>query len=392
MESRTERLRSEPVGKLLWTFSLPAIAGQLVISLYTVIDRAFLGNAVGADALAGVSLAMPIAFVIMAVGMLIGVGSGALVSIRLGQQRVADAEVILGNAFTLIVIASTALTSVALIFLEPLLRAFGATEQVLPYALQFMRIILFASFFQYSSFGLSAVIRSEGNPRLAMATMMINAGLNVVLDVVFIFGFGWGVPGAATATVISQGVAAIWVLTHFRSRRSVLKLRLANLRLRADVVRQMLAIGLAPFATQLVASLISLLILRGAARHGGETAVGAYGIIHAVSMLLMMPVLGIVQGAQPVIGFNWGARQNARVRRALKLAIVSATGVMVTGFLIVQLFPAQLIGLFVKDSALVAIGSRGMRLSLMMMPIIGFQIVGSQFFQDSAQEGRIQPG
>jgi putative MATE family efflux protein len=382
MTDRTRRLAEEPVGKLLLTFSLPAIAGMMVASLYTVIDRAFLGRVVGPDAIGGLTICMPIAFVFMAVGVLIGIGSGALVSIRLGQQRKDDAEAILGGAVALTLIASVILSTVFLITLDPLLRAFGATANTLPYAKQFMRIILLGSFFQYTSFGLNAVIRAEGNPRLAMATQLINAGLNIVLDVVFIYGFGWGVPGAAAATVIAQAVSAAWTLAHFRSRRSVLRLHLGNIRVRWAVVRPALAIGLAPFCMHLAMSVTSLLMNRGLSRHGGEDAVNAYGVIGALAMLAMMPVFGINQGSQPIIGYNYGAGQYARVRRTLRLGVIAATAIMTGGFLIIEAVPAFLIRCFSPhDPALVVIGARGMRIAMLLMPVVGFQVVSANFFQ-----------
>ncbi|MFZ4580026.1 MAG: MATE family efflux transporter, partial [Myxococcota bacterium] len=378
---RTRRLTEQPVGRLLWTFSLPAIAGMMVSSLYTVIDRLFLGNVVGADALAGLSICMPIAFVIMAVGMLIGVGSGALVSIRLGQGRKDDADAILGNAVAMALIAAVVLSTGFLLALDPLLRAFGATAHTLPYAKQFMSVILLGSFFQYASFGLNALIRAEGNPRLAMATQLINAGLNIALDALFIFGFGWGVTGAAVATVLAQGVSAVWTLAHFRSNRAVLRLRMANIRVRWSVAAPALAIGLAPFAMHLAGSVSILLLNKGLSHHGGDHAIGAYGVISSLAMLFLMPVFGIVQGAQPIIGFNYGAGNLDRVRRALKLAILSATAVVCLGFGVVQTFPAVLLAGFANDPQLVAIGTRGMHICLAMMPVVGFQVVGANFFQ-----------
>ena len=278
MDPRTRRLAEAPVGKLLLTFSLPAVAGMLVMSLYVVIDRMFLGHTVGPDAIGGLSICMPVSFVMMAVGMLIGFGSGALVSIHLGKQKKDDAEAVLGNAMTLIAIASFVLSTTFLLALDPLLTAFGATARTLPHARAFLSIILLGSFFQFTSFGLNAIIRAEGNPRLAMFTQLISAGLNIVLDAIFIYGFGFGVKGAAVATVISQAVSALWTLAHFRSQRSVLRLRLPNMRLRWKVAAPALAIGAAPLCMQLAASFVTLLINRGASHYGGDAAVNAYGV------------------------------------------------------------------------------------------------------------------
>jgi putative MATE family efflux protein len=375
------RLAEEKVGRLLWSFSLPTIAGMIAGSLYVLVDRAFLGNVVGPDAIAGLSLCMPISFIIMAFGMLIGVGSGALISIRLGEQRRQDAEQTLGGAMAVIVVLSVALTAVFLLALDPLLAAFGASSKTLPYARQFMRVILLGSFFQYTAFGLNAAIRAEGHPGVAMLTMFINAGLNIVLDAIFIWGLGLGVTGAALATVISQGVSAVWTLLHFRGRRSVLRLRASNIRLRWSVVQPALAIGLAPFALHIGSSVISLLVNRGLASHGGDVAIGAYGIIMAITMLILMPIFGLVQGAQPIIGYNFGAGHLDRVRATLRLAVLAATVEVCLGAAITQAFPSVLLRGFARDPELLATGVRGMRLCLLMLPVIGFQVVGANFFQ-----------
>jgi putative MATE family efflux protein len=386
-DRRTARLGEDRIGTLLWSFSLPAIAGTVVSSLYVVIDRAFLGNVVGADAIAGVSLCMPVSFVIMAFGMLLGVGSGALVSIRLGEQRREEAEVILGNTVALIAVVSFVLSAAFLAALDPLLVVFGASAGTLPYARQFLRVILFGSFFQYASFGLNSVIRAEGNPRLAMLTVMINAVVNILLDALLVWGLDLGVTGAAVATVIAQAVSACWTLLHFRSARSVLRLSARNLRLRWSVVRGVIVIGLAPFAMQLGASVVTLIINRGLVRYGGDVAVSAYGVIGALTMFMLMPVIGLTQGAQPIIGYNYGARRIDRVRQALRLTVIAATIVVSVGFVAAEVFPRALIRAFAHDQALVVVGARGMRICLLMAPVIGFQIVSSHFFQAIGRAG-----
>jgi putative MATE family efflux protein len=381
MNQPTRRLAQDPIGRLLISFSLPAIAGMVVGSLYTVIDRAFLGNVVGPDAIAGLSICMPIAFVIMAFGMLVGIGSGALVSIRLGEQKRDQAELILGNALTVTVVMAAVLTVVFRAALDPLLVLFGASPHVLPYARQFMHVILLGSVLQYVSFGLNAIIRAEGNPRLAMMTMFLNAGMNIALDAVFILVLRMGVTGAAVATVLSQGASAIWTLAHFRSSRSVLRLRLVNLRPRAAVLRPMLAIGLAPFTMHIAGSVVYVLLNRGLARYGGDDAISAYGIIGSVAMLMLMPVFGLNQGAQPIIGFNHGAGRQDRVRRTLLLASLAATAVVTAGFAASQLFPQAIIRAFSQDPAIVQMGSRGMRIVLLLAPVVGFQIIAASYFQ-----------
>lgn len=385
IKQHTHNLAQEPVGRLLVNFSLPAIAGMVVTSLYIIIDRAFLGNTVGPQAIAGLTVCMPIGFVIMAVGMLIGLGTGAMVSIRLGQNRHEEAEKLLGSAMAMILFASFVLSGIFLLSIDPLLRRFGATAQTLPYAKQFLRIILFGSFFQYTSFGLNAIIRAEGNPRLAMMTQLINAGLNILLDVVLILIFKFGVVGAAVATVIAQAISAIWTLAHFNSNRSVLKMRLANVRFNWTVAQPALAIGLAPFSMQLAASIVTLIFNRELAKYGGDTAISAYGIIGAFSMLLLMPVFGLNQGAQPIIGFNFGANNFMRVRRTLRLALLAATIFLSLAFVIAELLPEYLMRCFSGDANLIAVGTHGIRICFLMLPIIGLQIVSANFFQAIGQ-------
>jgi putative MATE family efflux protein len=381
MEERTQTLGEKPVGKLLLEFSIPAIIGMMANSLYTIIDRLFVGNVVGADAIAGMSLTMPISFIIMAFGMLIGVGSGSLISIRLGENKIEQAEKILGNAFTLTLIISVVVSGFLILSLDSLLTHFGASPATLPYARQFISIILYGSLFQYISFGLSAIIRAEGNPRIAMMTLLINAGLNIVLDFVFICMLGLGLRGTAVATVISQAVAAIWVLAYFRGQHSVLKLRTQNMSLQLKLIKGIFAIGMAPFFMQLAASVVNLLFNRGLAQYGGDAAIGAFGIIGTITMFILMPIFGINQGAQPIIGYNYGALKYGRVKRALKLALAAATMIVVVGFVLLEMFPRQVLGAFTSDQELIDIGINGMRIFLLALPIVGFQVVGANYFQ-----------
>jgi putative MATE family efflux protein len=381
MTQRTRRLGQEPVGRLLFAFSLPAIAGMAVASLHTVIDRAFLGNAVGPDAIGALSICMPIVFVIIGFSMLVGIGSAALVSIRLGQQNKSEAEVIAGNAVATIIVTSLALTTILMVALEPLLVALGASAATLPLATQFMHVILPGSVFQLTTFGLNSLIRAEGSPRLALATQLANAGTKIALDAVLILGLGYGVVGAAVATVAAQALSAGWTLAHFASRRSVLRLRLPNIRLRLHVLRPMLAIGLAPCCMQLGSSVVNVLINRALLRHGGDSAIDAYGVIVSLGMLWLMPVYGINQGMQPIVGYNLGAGQSRRVRETLRLAILGATAILSVGFVLVQTIPEVLIRLFADSQELVGIGARGLRLWFLVMPAVGFQIVSANFFQ-----------
>jgi len=379
---RAKQLGEGKIGSLLIKFSIPAIVGTVVNALYNVIDRIFVGRGVGTLAIAGVTIGFPFMIVLMAFGMLIGIGATSLISIRLGEQKKEEAELILGNSVVLFVVTMLVLTVVGLAFIDPLLRLFGASETVLPYARDFLSIILLGSIFQGIGFGMNNFIRAEGNPKIAMYTMLIGAILNTILCPIFIFGFGWGIKGSALATVLSQGVSAAWVLYYFLGGKSMLKIRRRNLRLQKAIVLEILAIGSAPFAIQLAASLTSALFNNSLENYGGDVAISAMGIIHSVNMLLFMPIIGITQGAQPIIGYNYGARQFDRVKQTLKLAIIAATVVVSVGFAVMMLFPVQLISLFNKnDAALIAFGAHALRIFVIALPVIGFQVVGSNYFQ-----------
>lgn len=379
---RAKQLGEESVGKLLLKFSIPAITGMIVNALYNVVDRIWVGRGVGALAISGIVIAFPLMIVIMAFGMLVGIGTSSLISIRLGQNRKDDAEEILSNAFLLTIIISLILSVIGLVFLDSLLRAFGASGQVLEYSKQYTFIILVGVIFQNLSFSMNHSIRAQGNPTMAMVTMLIGAVLNMILDPIFIYVFHMGVKGAAIATIISQAASAVWVLSFFFRDKGIIKIRRKYLRLKKSVVLSIFSIGVSPFLMQLAASLINFILNKSLLKYGGDIAIAAMGVINSISMMILMPIFGINQGVQPIIGFNYGAKQFDRVKKALKLAILGATGIATTGFIIVQLFPQALISVFGKGSnELISVGSYGIRIFLSMLPFIGFQIVSSNYFQ-----------
>lgn len=382
MEERSRQLGEENVGKLLLMFSIPAITGMLVNALYNIVDRIFVGNGVEPLAISGIVIAFPIMNVIMAFGMLVGIGAASLISIRLGEDRKDDAEKILGNALVLVIILSILLTIIGLVILKPLLIMFGATGKVLTYASQYTFIILIGTLFQNLSFSMNHSIRASGSPKMAMYTMLIGAILNTILNPIFIFLLHLGIRGSSLATVISQAVSAAWVLHFFFSGKSLLKIKRKNLRLQKNIILGIFSIGMSPFAMQFAASIITIILNSSLLRYGGDIAIAAMGVINSLTMLILMPIFGINQGVQPIIGFNYGAKQFNRVKEALKLAIMGATIISTVGFVIVQIFPRPMISLFGKgDLDLINIGSHGMRIFLSMLPIIGFQIVSSNYFQ-----------
>jgi putative MATE family efflux protein len=379
---KSKQLGEDKVLSLLVKFSIPAIIGMLVNALYNIVDRIFIGNGVGSNGIAGAAIGFPIMLIMMACAMLIGIGANSLVSIRLGEQKKEEAELIMGNALVLLVILPAIIAFFGLLFLDPLLRSFGASEAVLPYAREYMRIILFGAIFQSVGMGMNNFIRSEGNPKIAMITMLIGAILNTILDPLFIFVFNWGIAGAAYATILSQAVSAAWVLYHFLYGKGILKLYVRNFKLKLNVIGKIVAIGAAPFLMQFAASILNAIMNRSLSIYGGDVAVSGMSAVMSITMLFLMPIFGINQGVQPIIGYNYGAHKYDRVKEALKLGIFAATTLVIFGFIITRLFSTQLISIFnAKDPELIAFGAHALRVFLIFMPIIGFQIVSANYFQ-----------
>lgn len=378
---REKLLGESEISKLLLKFSIPAIVGMLVNALYNVVDMIFIGKGVGPLGIAGVRIGFPIIVVNMAFSMLYGIGANSLVSIRLGEKKKDEAELIMANAMVIMLITAAILSIIGLILLVPLLKLFGASEAVLPYAQDYLSIILYGAIFQVIGMGMNNFIRGEGNPKMAMVTMLIGAVLNTILDPIFIFVFNWGIKGAAYATILSMAVSSSWVLHYFLFGNSLLKVKKSNLKIRFNIIKNITAIGLAPFSMQLAGSVLVILMNNNLTRYGGDIAVSGMAIINNVAMMFMMTVFGINQGAQPIIGFNYGAKKYDRVKKTLKIAIVAATTVVTIGFLLTRLFPEQIVGIFTDDLSLIKFGASGLKRFLIFMPIIGFQVVSSAYFQ-----------
>jgi putative MATE family efflux protein len=375
-------LEEEKISVLLWRFSLPAIAGMLAAACYNVIDSIFVGQGVGVIALTAVTIAFPIMAFLMAIGMLIGIGSGALVSISLGEKNIEEAEQILGNALMMAIVFIVPAVLVVLHFLDPLLTSvMGATPAVLPYARDFVSIILISSVFLHIGFGLNNVVRAQGAPKTALATQILSVVVNLVLDYVFIFVFHWGIKGAAWATAIGQGSSAVWVLAFFLSGRGVLKLRLRHLRPNLAIMRRIAAIGVAPFAMQLGLSAVMVALNWLILGLGGDVAVAAFGVVNRVTMLALMPVIGISQGAQPIIGYNFGAEKPRRVVETVTRATVAASAVCVVSFLAAELFADGIIRLFGDEPQMIETGRTALRIFIAALPLVGAQIIGANYFQ-----------
>ena len=383
MKNQQQILATEPIGKLLLKYSVPAIIGMIVNALYNVVDRMFIGNIpkVGVLAITGVGVTMPIMTIMLAFGMLIALGAIANISIKLGQGKKEDAELIIGNAITLSILISLLISVIGILFGDSILKSFGASESTLYYAKSYIYIILGGSVFCLLSFSLNNTIRGDGNPKLAAIMMIVGCLINITLDAILIFVFNMGIQGAAIATVISQAVTTIWGFVYYLKGKSNLKLKKENLKLNKDIVKTIFAIGLAPFAMQIAASLVQIISNNALKAYGGDVAIGAMATIASISMIFLMPVFGINQGAQPIIGFNYGARQYDRANKTFKVSASVACLIMTLGWLIIQLKPEIIVGMFNKDPKLMDITINGTKLYLFMLPIIGISITGSNYMQ-----------
>ncbi len=377
----TKDLESKSVGKLLFQLSVPAVIGMLVNALYSVVDRIFIGRGVGSLALSGVAVTFPITNIIMAVGMLVGIGAASVVSIKLGQKKNEEAERIVGNAFLLTLILTIFITILGLIFLDPLLKVLGASEDTLPYAKTFSTILLTGAVLQNVGFGLNPIIRSQGDAKTAMKTMLIGAILNTILNPIFIFVFKLGVAGSALATLISQAVCSIWVV-YYLSAKSIIRLKRHHMKLNLSTIGEISSIGVSPFIMQVSASFVTIVINKSLQKYGGDLAIGAYSLISSIAMLILMPAFGVNQGAQPIIGYNFGAGNAARVKKALFYSIIVNTCITALGWILIELFPVAIIKIFNgDDTELIHIASNGLRLYLLAIFTVGAQSACINYFQ-----------
>ena len=381
MKQLTARLGEEKISKLLVNLSLPATIGMMVNALYNLVDTIFVGRGVGALAIGGLTIAFPIQMVIMAFAQMIGVGAASAISRSLGAKDIEKADYVAGNSFLLIVILSSIIAAIGLIFTEPMLRLFGSTDTILPYAKDYITIILWGSIFFSFAMSSNNLIRAEGNAKVAMATMLIGAILNIILDPIFIFVFKMGVKGAALATVISKFVSFIYVLTYLYSGKSSLKVKLHHLKPKMRIIIEILTVGFASFARHVTGSVVAIVVNNSLRFFGGDMALIIVGILHRVTMFVFMPLFGVVQGMQPIVGFNYGAKKLDRVKETLKLSLIVTTAIATFGWLLVQLFPFAIIGVFTRDAEIIEKGSTIMRIVISVIPLIGIQIVGAALFQ-----------
>jgi putative MATE family efflux protein len=376
-------LEYAPIGQLLWKFSIPAIVGTLVTTLYNVVDRIFLGRYVGETGIAATAVSFPLMLIMMATGMLIAFGTNSLMSIKLGEKNMEEAEELLGQGIFLFVLQGFIISVLGLLFLEPMLRFFGATDTILPAAKLYLGIVLIGVIPHEISFGVNNFIRGEGSPRIAMVTMVTGGLINIVLDYIFIARFGWGVKGAAAATVIGYSVSAIWVMWHYLSGRSKVKLYGRNFRMRLSTMPSVLAMG-APHCTMgLIASMTVSLFNNQLAKFGGDTAISVYGVMMSFNSISLMPIIGLSQGSQPIIGYNHGAKRHDRVKKTLLISLIAVTIMCSVIAAFMQTYPEKIFEAFIGSShpEMIDMGAKGITIIYMMLPFLGYMILFSNYFQ-----------
>jgi len=379
--SRNHVLSDADIGGLLWRLSIPATVGMAAMAAYNVVDTIFIGRGVGTLGIAGLAVCFPVQLIVLALGHLIGMGAASIISRALGagdRERVARTA---GNALTLILIAAACIMALGFGFLDRLLRVFGATEAILPYARAYMATVLWGTGFSCYSMAQGNIIRAEGQAMVAMTRMLIGAGVNVILDPIFIFALGMGIRGAAIATVIAQACSTVFIAAYFASGRSSLSMRLRDMRLAPAIVRETLAVGAASFGRMVAGSVVMIILNRSLGRHGGDLAIAAYGVIHRILQFSFMPLMGFAQALQPVAGFNYGAKRYLTARHAMRISSVRSTLFAAGAFAAFMLAARPMIGLFSRDDELIRMAVPALRIVAAAFPMLGVQMMGAALFQ-----------
>ncbi|MBC2850189.1 MATE family efflux transporter [Cetobacterium sp. 8H] len=383
MKEKHKEMGEEPISKLLLKFSLPAMVGMFVNALYNIVDRIYIGNIpeIGPNAIAGVGVVFPIMIISIGFCLLIGMGGATNISISLGQKQKDSAEKYLGNATFLAIIFGLILTFITIFSMDLYITKLGTSPITEPYARDYLTIVALGFPFLMAGYVTNAAVRSDGNPKISMITLLLGAITNIILDPIFIFWMGLGVKGAAIATIISQIVSAIWTICYFNSKWSGIKLHFKNLALEWSKVKNIFIIGAGPFVLQMGSSVVTLVLNSSLMKYGGDIAVGAMTIVNAVNTFILMPIFGINQGVQPILGFNYGARKYHRVREAFILAVKGAITISTLGFLTIQLLSKYFIVIFTSNPELLNAASNGLRIFTLMFPVVGFQIIAAVYFQ-----------
>ena len=374
-------LGTKPVGKLLMQYAIPAIIAMTASSLYNMVDSIFIGQGVGPLAISGLAITFPLMNLSAAFGAAVGVGASTFISVKLGQKDYDTAKHILGNTMTLNLIMGLGVGLVCLLFLDPILRFFGASDQTITYARDYMVIILLGNVITHMYFGLNAVLRAAGKPKHAMSSTIFTVVLNTLLDPLFIYTFGLGIKGAAYATVLAQSLALIWQLYTFSRPKELLHFKRGTFRLQSSIIRNIIAIGLSPFSMNVCACIVVILINNSMVHYGSDLAVGAYGIANKVAFIFVMINMGVNQGMQPIAGYNYGAMRYDRLMKVVKYSIIAATAIMTTGFIIAMTIPGTCARLFTTDPTLIDLSAKGIRYIMVAFPVVGYQMVVSNFFQ-----------
>ena len=374
-------LGTKPIGQLLWQYALPAIVAMSASSLYNIIDRAMIGQIVGPEAIAGLGITFPFMNLSAAFGAAVGVGSSACISVKLGQKDYQTAGHLLGNTITLNLIIGLSFMLICLLFLDPILLFFGASDVTLPYARSFMTIILLGNVITHMYFGLNAVLRAAGKPKHAMYSVLFTVAMNIVLVILFVWWFRWGIQGAALATVTSQTMAMCWQIKLFSNKNEILHLKRGIYKLKKQLVTNIVAIGISPFLMNVTSCVIVIFMNNQFVHYGGDMAVGAYSIANSVVMMFFMFVMGVCQGMQPIVGYNYGAEKYDRMLRCLFLAIGCATAILLVGWGLSMLFPRQIARIFTTDATLIDLAARGIRLDMLVFFVVGSQATITHFFQ-----------
>ena len=377
----TLELGTKPVGQLLMQYAMPAIVAMTASSLYNIIDRAFIGQIVGPEAIAGLGITFPFMNLSAAFGAAVGVGASTCISVKLGQRDYKTAQYLLGNTVTLNLIVGFLFMVVCLVFLDPILRFFGASDVTLPYAREFMIVILLGNVITHMYFGMNAVLRAAGKPRHAMYSVLFTVAMNILLILVFVWWLRLGIKGAALATVTAQSMALCWQMRVFSDKKELLHLRKGIYKLKTDLVKNIIAIGISPFLMQTTSCIIVIFMNNQFVRYGGDMAVGAYSIANSVVMVLFMFVMGMNQGMQPIVGYNYGAEKYDRMFRCLWQTIAWATIILLIGWSLSMLYPREIARVFTTDPTLLEMSARGIRLNMMVFFVVGSQAVITNFFQ-----------
>ncbi|MGM0366918.1 MAG: MATE family efflux transporter, partial [Actinomycetota bacterium] len=381
LNQNIEHLENKRIGPLLAKLAIPTTIGMVANSLYNIVDTIFIGRGVGTLAIAGVGIVFPIQMIIMALAQLIGLGAASMVSRNLGKKNYRQAAQVAGNSFLAITMLGVMVSVVVFVFMNPILRLFGATENILPYARDYLSVIAFGFIFFPFLVSTNNLIRAEGDAKNSMIIMLLATGINIILDPIFIFGLNLGIKGAAYATITAQFIGFMYAVSYYVFKRSSLDIKISHFKLKFGILKEMTGLGFASFVRQVSMSLLIVIVNNSLKVYGGDVTIAAFSVIIRLMMFITMPLFGIVAAVQPMVGYNYGAKNMARVKESLKVSVLSTAVIGAFFSLVLMVFPGPIIGLFTNDARLVSIAVFPLRMMTMLFTLIGFQIIGAGFFQ-----------